>query len=318
MEGALNAMFLTKIKTAVMGLTLFGLVATGAGVLAFQDLGDPRNQPPKAKGTVAQPAPEKGRPAGTLPGGTTTTTSPAPLVEAAKNAFETTLKMYRGGEAPQDPVVRWSQLWLESQLMASDTPLGRAAAYEAHVERMKMIEDRSKVHLERGQATDLDRKQDQFYRLQAEQWLDREKAGLSPKGGGNQPGGKDPRSQAVLQKLDEPIAMNFANETPLEDVLKYIKAATSGKNAEGIPIYVDRSALSNAGVTLTAPVQIDLEGVPLRTTLALLLQSLELDYTIEDGVLIISQPDRIGMIAQSIRIHGMDEQTRRNAKPQRD
>src|SRR4051812_30855721 len=39
-------------------------------------------------------------------------------------------------------------------------------------------------------------------------------------------------------KLQEPVSANFANETPLEDVLKYIKEATKGKD-KGIPIYVD-------------------------------------------------------------------------------
>ena len=40
--------------------------------------------------------------------------------------------------------------------------------------------------------------------------------------------GKDPRSLAILTKLEEPISMSFPNETPLEDVLKYIKLATRG------------------------------------------------------------------------------------------
>ena len=31
----------------------------------------------------------------------------------------------------------------------------------------------------------------------------------------------------ILEKLEEPISMSFAEETPLEDVLKYVKQATT-------------------------------------------------------------------------------------------
>ena len=39
---------------------------------------------------------------------------------------------------------------------------------------------------------------------------------------------RDPKTKAILAKLDEPISMSFANETPLEDVLKYIKQRHPG------------------------------------------------------------------------------------------
>ena len=54
--------------------------------------------------------------------------------------------------------------------------------------------------------------------------------------------------------------MSFANETPLEDVLKYIKSATAGPHDTGIPIYVDPIGLQEAERTLNSAVQIDLEG----------------------------------------------------------
>ncbi len=83
-------------------------------------------------------------------------------------------------------------------------------------------------------------------------------------GPGSKPG-KDPRSLAVLEKLDQPVAMSFPNETPLEDVLKYVKQATQGANDAGIPIYVDPLGLTEADRTMTSPVSIDLEGVPFAT-----------------------------------------------------
>ncbi|SIO28651.1 hypothetical protein SAMN05444166_3506 [Singulisphaera sp. GP187] len=92
----------------------------------------------------------------------------------------------------------------------------------------------------------------------------------------------------ILEKLDDPISMSFGNETPLEDVLKYIKRATTGTNDNGIPIYVDPMGLQKAEKSMTSPVTLDLEGVPLKTTLRLILKQVGLTYTVKDGLLTIT------------------------------
>jgi hypothetical protein len=96
------------------------------------------------------------------------------------------------------------------------------------------------------------------------------------------------KSTAILKMLDEPIAMAFADATPLEDVLKYVKQATVTPNYSGIPIYVDTKALEDAGVNPQATVIVDLDGVPLRTSLRLALKQIGLAYCVRDGVLIVS------------------------------
>jgi RNA polymerase sigma factor (sigma-70 family) len=103
----------------------------------------------------------------------------------------------------------------------------------------------------------------------------------------------NPKSKAVLKKLDEPIAMSFAADTPLEDMLKYIKIATTDATYAGIPIYVDPKGLKEADATLTSTVTLDLEGVPLKTTLRLMLKQLGLAYCVRDGVLLISSVEGI-------------------------
>ena len=66
--------------------------------------------------------------------------------------------------------------------------------------------------------------------------------------------------------------MSFNEETPLEDVLKYIKQATTTATYQGIPIYVDPLGLSEANKTMTSTVRnMDLEGFPLSVTLPELL-----------------------------------------------
>ena len=57
--------------------------------------------------------------------------------------------------------------------------------------------------------------------------------GTSPRSGSSKYGkavdlfDRDDKTKRILEKLDEPISMSFNEETPLEDVLKYIKQATT-------------------------------------------------------------------------------------------
>jgi hypothetical protein len=102
---------------------------------------------------------------------------------------------------------------------------------------------------------------------------------------------RDPKTRQILEKLDEPISMSFANETPLDDVLKYIKQATTTPTFAGIPIYVDPLGLQEAERSLNSTVQIDLEGVPLKTTLRLILKQLGLTYTVKDGYMMITSEE---------------------------
>jgi hypothetical protein len=99
---------------------------------------------------------------------------------------------------------------------------------------------------------------------------------------------RDPASRAILKKLEAPVSMSFPNETPLEDVLRYIKACTQGPTDSGLPMYVDPAGLNAARKTMTSPVSLDLEGVPLRITLRLLLKQLGLTYDVKDGLLTIT------------------------------
>jgi hypothetical protein len=107
--------------------------------------------------------------------------------------------------------------------------------------------------------------------------------------------GKDQKSRMILEKLEEPISMVFAEGTALEDILKYIHQATTSRTYMGIPIYVDPIGLQEAEKSMTSTVRnMDLEGVPLRRTLQLLLKQLDLAYFVEDGVLCITSLKSMG------------------------
>jgi hypothetical protein len=95
----------------------------------------------------------------------------------------------------------------------------------------------------------------------------------------------------VWIKLQEKIPMAFTNETPLEDVLKYIRASTVEKAdfPDGLPIYLDPVGFQEAEKTPTSVITINLKGIPLATCLKLLLRQLSLAYYIHpDGLVVIT------------------------------
>jgi len=101
----------------------------------------------------------------------------------------------------------------------------------------------------------------------------------------------DPVSRAIIAKLGGATAMNFPNETPLEDVVKYVSQATQDEAAglpTGIPIYVDPVGLQDADKTMASTVTFNMEGVPLKTALRLLLAQIGLTYHVGEGLLTIT------------------------------
>ena len=110
----------------------------------------------------------------------------------------------------------------------------------------------------------------------------------------------DDRSQGIIAELAKPISMPFGAETALADVVKYVKTSTRGPAfADGIPIYVDPIGLSEADKSMTSTVHgVEVEGVPLRTTLKLLLHQLDLTYVVRDGLLRITSRESADQEAQ--------------------
>ncbi len=103
-----------------------------------------------------------------------------------------------------------------------------------------------------------------------------------------------PEATKVWLKLQDKVAMQFPNETPLEDVLKYIQSATIDKHTlpEGIPVYLNPVGLQEAEKTPQSTVTLDLKGIPLATTLKLALAQLGLVYRVhQDGLLYITNQD---------------------------
>ena len=107
-------------------------------------------------------------------------------------------------------------------------------------------------------------------------------------------GDRKKATMEVLAKLDARIPMHFATETALDDVLNHVKQTTKRSEADpGVPIYVKPTGLREAERAMTSTIRIDLEGVPLKTSLRLLLKQLDLAYLVKDGMLVISSIEDI-------------------------
>ncbi|HWE40278.1 MAG TPA: RNA polymerase sigma factor [Isosphaeraceae bacterium] len=226
-------------------------------------------------------------------------------LKAATRLFQLLRSRSEAGEIPVDGLVDASRRLLEAQQDLSDTPVDRLAAVRAHRNRMAKLLERVKKLAEAGSVgpetlalleyalADAD-----VLLAKAEAATKDERSGAAEGGDGplEYQGDKDPKSRAILSLLDEPIAMSFPKETPLKDVLKYIRSKSESKaNPRGINIYVDPSAvdLNNHSIDLDTPVTIDLEGVPLRRSLQLVLLPLGLSYGVVDGILVVSNQTSI-------------------------
>ncbi len=97
------------------------------------------------------------------------------------------------------------------------------------------------------------------------------------------------RNEQIIRELEEPIPMHFPNDTPLEDVLKYIRLETDARFGKAIPIYIDPIGLNFARQTMQSTVRIDVEGAALKNSLQFCLNRLDLTYVVIDGFLMITE-----------------------------
>jgi type II secretory pathway component GspD/PulD (secretin) len=95
-----------------------------------------------------------------------------------------------------------------------------------------------------------------------------------------------PLEARIEQAMTGPVEFEFI-ETPINDVAAFIA------DSFGIPVYLDRKALEDAGITPDDPVTFQSREVKLESALNLMLGQLELDYAIENEVLLISTQEEL-------------------------
>jgi hypothetical protein len=299
-------MMIQKLKLIALGTIVSGLILTGSGVLARQQSGKnettaetPQEKLGAAKQQVASvelPSPDASSRASVA---ATVRKSEADLardvLQAARHAYLATRDDYHKGHSHVERVYQASRLLMNAETETVATAAQKAKAVEAHLERMRDLarsEENSPDEDPDGSEAHAFLAEAQLLLAQAKAPRPAPPAAAAAVQASKARPGEDPKSQAINAKLEEPVAMNFANETPLEDLLKHIKQATThGSNDPGIPIYVDPIGLQEAEKTMTSTVQLDLDGVPLRRTLQLALKQLGLIYFVDDGILVITSEE---------------------------
>ena len=89
---------------------------------------------------------------------------------------------------------------------------------------------------------------------------------------------------AIEEALAKPTQLEF-HETPLSDVVEWLK------DQHGIEIQLDNKAISDVGIGTDTPITKRLKGVSLRSALNLMLNELNLTWTIQDEMLLITTPE---------------------------
>jgi RNA polymerase sigma factor (sigma-70 family) len=303
-EGVLTSMFLNTLKWAGATVLVCGLAFTGVGVMARQDGKAKNEDAPSAPNLVLDYALPK-KPTAIPSENVAAANSDAKhelaglhrlLRKAAAAEWEQAYKEYVRTNIDLDGAYQASKRLMEAEQEFPSAPDVRSGAVKDHLQR---IRDLARAQHGNAPLSEVAAAQVRAYAAEAEVWVARAEAGGAEKGKEASTGqghvegrGNDARSQQVLSKLDEPLSMSFNEETPLEDVLKYIKQATTTKTYAGIPIYVDPIGLQEAEKSMTSTVRnMDLEGVPLRRTLQLLLKQLDLMYFVDDGILCITSAE---------------------------
>jgi hypothetical protein len=77
-------------------------------------------------------------------------------------------------------VYQWSMRLLVAQFEIAEGYTDRVAIFEAHLGRMKELEERVNAHFRIGRVTDLGQMNAAFHRLEAEFWLARVKQAEAP------------------------------------------------------------------------------------------------------------------------------------------
>jgi hypothetical protein len=85
--------------------------------------------------------------------------------------------------------------------------------------------------------------------------------------------------------------MHFNEPTPLENLLKHVRSATSRVDGEGIPIFVDPIGLQEVEQSMTSTVRLYRDDLPLKTSLHYCLRQLDLNYRVTGGFLKITSAD---------------------------
>jgi hypothetical protein len=140
--------------TGLVRLHLLGLVLAALSLSPGPPPPQPPPQPPA-------PAPSRSTPLAQA------------RYQAALKQFEEVWTYYRQSRSDSFQTYYWSRLVLDSQQDLSDARADRLAALEAHLDRMRRLEELVKRVRKLGFGRSTDVGATEYYRLEAERWLEK-------------------------------------------------------------------------------------------------------------------------------------------------
>jgi hypothetical protein len=93
-------------------------------------------------------------------------------IEAGRKAFDLAWLYYSENRIPSEKVYRWSRWLLEAEREACVDKVGHVAACQAHLERIKKLQTKIQRIRKLGFGDSLDVVETDFYRKEADYWLD--------------------------------------------------------------------------------------------------------------------------------------------------
>ena len=97
---------------------------------------------------------------------------------------------------------------------------------------------------------------------------------------------RSPEEQRIENSLTRPITLQFEN-VPLNKVIEHISRWAD------VNVVIDKAGLEDVNVTPSSPVSINVDGIPLKDALYLVLHPMELGHTINHSVLNITSEQRL-------------------------
>jgi RNA polymerase sigma factor (sigma-70 family) len=297
-DGTTQAMFIGKFKLVAAGLVAMAVVGTGAGVMAVQE----GSQGAGAKDETKTASDQQTKGKAAVPKDTADKDGDlrAELeqnarrrIELARDYFQTCVALAGGGQLDQTQVMQATRRLMEAERDAAKNEEGRVEALKSHVKRLRDLAETAFGRVKNGSLPRSALVEAQLALEEANSELLKTKTGgAAPKSEhtlSREDDEDEARNRAIREALGKPLSMPFSNPTPLEDVIKYIKASTSSPYLpDGLPIYVDPQGLATAEAKMQSPVTLNLDGVRLKTTLRLMLKQLHLGYYVKEGLLIIT------------------------------
>jgi hypothetical protein len=138
-EGVLQAMWSSRMKVAAAVMLALAVVGSGAAALA---LGKRPGDPAASKGAGPEPKPDKLA--------ELLRRKAAARLDLVRTAYERYWLAFQLGREPEQTVNLWSRRWLQAQLDLSEKKADRDAALQAHLARLKKIDEIARARLDLG------------------------------------------------------------------------------------------------------------------------------------------------------------------------